>query len=122
LDRIDIFIDVPDIKVADLAQNKDEIEKSSSIKSRVIKAREIQSERYKGSSILTNSEANGHELEKYLMDSSKDILYKCVDKAKISARGYYRIVKLARTLADIEGADSLETSYVSEALSYRRIM
>ncbi|MDR0968624.1 MAG: YifB family Mg chelatase-like AAA ATPase [Holosporaceae bacterium] len=121
LDRIDIFIDVPDVKVSDFAQNRDEIEKSSSIRARVIKAREIQADRYKDSDILTNAEANGHELEHYLTAPAKEILYKCVDRAKISARGYYRIVKLARTLADIENADSINNVHVSEALSYRRI-
>jgi magnesium chelatase family protein len=121
LDRIDIFIDVPDVKVSDFAQNKEDIEKSSVIKSRVVIAREIQSERYKDLGIMTNAEANGHELEHYLSDSAVGILHKCIDMAKISARGYYRIVKLARTLADIEGSDSISSNHISEALSYRRL-
>jgi magnesium chelatase family protein len=122
LDRIDIFIDVPDVKISDFIQSRDEIEKSSAIKSRVIKAREIQLKRYEKSSIRTNAEANGHELEHYLADSSKEILYKCIDKSKISARGYYRVVKLARTLADMEETDSIEVSHISEALSYRKVI
>jgi magnesium chelatase family protein len=122
LDRIDMFVEVPDVRVADFIQNGDDIEKSSSIKNRVIGAREIQSDRYKESSIITNSEADGHELERYLTDSAKEILYKCVDKSKISARGYYRIVKLARTLGDLVGADSIGVDHISEALSYRRII
>ena len=120
--RIDIFIDVPDVKISDFVQNRDEIEKSSIIRNRVIKAREIQLDRYGKSSIMNNAEANGHELEHYLADSAKEILYKCIDKSKISARGYYRIVKLARTLADMEEADSIEVSHISEALSYRKIV
>jgi magnesium chelatase family protein len=122
LDRIDIFMDVPDIKISDFVQSKDEIEKSSTIKNRVVKAREIQLLRYRGSSIKTNAEANGHELEHYLTDAAKEILYKCIDKSKISARGYYRIVKLARTLADMENTDSIEDIHISEALSYRKII
>jgi magnesium chelatase family protein len=122
LDRIDIFIDIPDVKISDFAQSKDEIEKSSFIKTRVIKAREVQLERYKGSPILTNSEANGCDLEKYLADSAKELLYKCFDRAQISARGYYRIVKLSRTLADMDGSDSIENSHISEALSYKRVI
>jgi magnesium chelatase family protein len=122
LDRIDIFMDVPDIKILDFVQSKDEIEKSSAIKNRVIKAREIQLRRYKDSSIKTNAEANGHELEHYLTTAAKEILYKCIDKSKISARGYYRIVKLARTLADMENIDSIEDVHISEALSYRKII
>jgi magnesium chelatase family protein len=122
LDRVDIFIDVPDVKISDFVQSKDEIEKSASIKNRVVMAREIQLDRYKNSSIRTNSEANGHELEHYLTDSAKEILYKCIDKSKISARGYYRIVKLARTLADLEKSASIEINHISEALSYRKIV
>ncbi|MDR1235922.1 MAG: YifB family Mg chelatase-like AAA ATPase [Holosporaceae bacterium] len=121
LDRIDIFIDVPDVKVSDFAQNKEDIEKSSFIKNRVIKARKIQSERYKNLGFATNAEANGHELEHHLSKPAVEILHKCIDLAKISARGYYRIIKLARTLADTEGSDSVGSDHVSEALSYRRI-
>jgi magnesium chelatase family protein len=122
LDRIDIFIDVPDVKISDFVQSKDEIEKSSTIKSRVVNAREIQLRRYKDSSIKTNAEANGHELEHYLTSAAKEILYKCIDKSKISARGYYRIVKLAMTLADMENTDAIEDVHISEALSYRKII
>jgi magnesium chelatase family protein len=122
LDRIDIFVDVPDVKISDFVQNKEDIEKSSSIRERVIRAREIQFHRYRELSFMTNSEANGHELEHHLANSAKEILYKCVDKAKISARGYYRVLKLARTLADIEESSGIESHHVSEALSYRRII
>lgn len=122
LDRIDIFIDVPDVKVSDFSQSKDEIEPSSKVRERVIQARDMQAERYKDKRFSTNAEADGHELECYLTNEAKEILYKCVDKAKISARGYYRIVKLARTLSDLEGNDSIDKNHVSEALSYRRIL
>ncbi len=121
LDRIDIFVDVPDVTVADFAQDKSSIETSCDVRKRVIQAREIQAERYKNLSFSTNAEADGHELEKYLTDGAKEILYRCIDKAKISARGYYRIVKLARTLADIAGADSIDKLQISEALGYRRM-
>ncbi|MDR0555860.1 MAG: YifB family Mg chelatase-like AAA ATPase [Holosporaceae bacterium] len=120
LDRIDIFVDIPDVRLSDFAQNRADIEQSTAIRERVIRAREIQLDRYRGLSIMTNSEANGHELEHYLTDSAKEILYKCVDKAKISARGYYRIVKLARTLADTKESDSIAAEDISEALGYRR--
>jgi magnesium chelatase family protein len=121
LDRIDIFIDVPDVKLSDFVLSHENIEKSSKVRERVMLAREIQLQRYKDLPIMTNSEANGHELEHYLTDSAKEILYKCVDKAKISARGYYRIVKLARTLADTKGEGSILDEHVSEALGYRRL-
>ena len=121
LDRIDIFIDVPDVKVSDFSQSQEEIEPSKIIRERVTTARKIQLERYKNLKIQTNAEANGQELEKYLTDDAKQLLYRCVDNSKISARGYYRIIKLARTLADMEERDSIDKPHISESISYRRI-
>lgn len=122
LDRIDIFIDVPDVKVSDFSQSKDEIETSAAVRERVLQARNIQAERYKNRNFSTNSEADGSELECYLTNEAREILYKCVDKAKISARGYYRIIRLARTLSDLRGNDSIDKEQVAEALGYRRIL
>jgi len=122
LDRIDIFIDVPDIKITDFAQSKENIETSASIKKRIVRARNIQFDRYKELHYRTNAEADGHELEPYLTDSAKELLYKCIDKAQISARGYYRVVKLSRTLADIGECESIDADHISEALGYRRII
>ncbi|GHU10667.1 ATPase AAA [Alphaproteobacteria bacterium] len=121
LDRIDIFIDVPDVKISDFAQSKEDIEPSSVIRKRVMSARDIQADRYKGVHIKTNAEADGQELEKYIVENAKEILYKCVDKAKISARGYYRVLKLSRTLADLEQCDYIRPDHVYESMSYRRV-
>ncbi|MDR2067944.1 MAG: YifB family Mg chelatase-like AAA ATPase [Holosporaceae bacterium] len=121
LDRIDIFVDVPDVKISDFIQSQENIEKSEAIRTRVIAAREIQLDRYKNLQLSTNAEANGHELEHYLTDGAKEVLYKCIDRAKISARGYYRVVKLARTLADLAKSDVVDREQVMEALSHRRI-
>lgn len=122
LDRIDIFIDVPDVKIEDFKQSKDSIEPSSTIRKRVIEAREIQSHRYKDMPFKTNAEVDGHEIENYLTEEAKQLLYKCIDKAKISARGYYRVVKLSRTLADMGKSDSITKDHIAESLSYRRII
>lgn len=119
LDRIDIFLDIPDITVADLESEKSE--KSETIKQRVTAAREIQLQRFRGSEVHTNAEAQGEELEKYLDEKAKRLLYTCMDKNKISARGYYRIIKLARTLADLEAIDTIHSNHISEAIEYRRI-
>jgi magnesium chelatase family protein len=121
LDRIDIYVDVPDVKIADFAQSKEDIEPSLAIKERVVEARKIQLERYKNMPFKTNSEIGGSELEAYLTEDAKQLLYKCIDRAKISARGYYRVVKLSRTIADLNRSDSIGKDHVSEALSYRRI-
>lgn len=122
LDRIDIFIDVPDVKLEDFIQSKENIETSATIKKRVIEAREIQLYRYKNRTEKTNSEVDGHELEHYLTEDAKQLLYRCIDKTKISARGYYRIIKLSRTLADMSKSDSISKDHIAEAIGYRRIL
>jgi magnesium chelatase family protein len=122
LDRMDLFVDVPDVKAADFTQNREDIEKSSSIRMRVMAAREIQRDRYKNLFFCTNAEADGHELESNLTDGAKEILHRCIDRAKISARGYYRVIKLARTLADLVKSGPIEREHVTEAMSYRRIL
>ena len=120
LDRIDIYIDVPEVKVQDFYQDKSQLETSDIIRQRVIQAREIQYRRYGGNK--TNSEIEGTDLEKYLSDKGRNLLLSFVDKAKISARGFYRIIKLARTLADMSAEDSIGENHVAEALEYRRIV
>lgn len=122
LDRIDMFIDVPDVKLEDFVQPKEAIETSEKIRARVIEARKIQLERYKDRPERTNAEIDGHELEHYLSEKAKQLLYKCIDTAKISARGYYRIVKLARTLADMAGSEGIDEGHIAESLGYRRIL
>jgi magnesium chelatase family protein len=121
LDRIDIFMDVPDVKMSDFSQSKDDIEPSAVIRKRVTAAREIQATRYKDLPIKTNAEADGQELENQLKAEAKEVLYQCVDKIKISARGYYRVLKLSRTLADMENEDSIGARYIYEAMGYRRV-
>ena len=116
LDRIDIYVDVPDITVSDFQASAGE--PSTSIRERVTRARDIQRIRYGNN--RTNSEVRGNELEGYLTDEAKQILLACVEKGKISARGYYRIMKVARTLADLEQCSSIGATHISEALSYRR--
>lgn len=122
LDRIDIFVDVPDVKLEDFTQSKENIETSEKIKRRVLEARDIQLNRYKNQRIKTNSEVDGHELERYLTEPAKQLLYQCIDKAKVSARGYYRVLKLSRTLADMSKSASVNEDHVAEALGYRRII
>lgn len=120
LDRIDMYIDVPEVKIGDYYQDKSQLETSEVVRARVIDARRIQQERYKSNK--TNSEAKGTELEKYLAETARQVLYSFVDRAKISARGFYRVIKLARTLADLSLNDSIEENHIAEALSYRRIV
>lgn len=119
LDRIDIHIEVPNVKFESF-DNKEE-ENSVTIRERVNKVREIQKNRYKEYGIFTNSELTPKLIEKFckLNDSSKQILEKYFEKNKLSARSYSKILKIARTIADLENSKNIQDSHVLEALRYR---
>ena len=119
LDRIDIHIEVPNVKFESF-NNKEE-ENSATIRERVNKVREIQKNRYKECGIFTNSELTPKLIEKFcqLGNSSKQILEKYFEKNKLSARSYSKILKIARTIADLENSKNIQDSHVLEALRYR---
>lgn len=120
MDRIDIFIEVPSIKYEKLTEEATN-NQSEAVKKRVERAREIQRERFKNDKILTNSEMNIPEIKKYCEHDkqSRDILKKCVDSGKLSARGYHRILKVSRTIADLAEKEKIEREHVAESLMYR---
>lgn len=120
MDRIDIFIEVPAIKYEKLAETSSE-NQSKAVKERVEKAREIQKERFKNDKILTNSEMNIPEIKKYCGHDaqSQGLLKKYVDSGKLSARGYHRILKVARTIADLAEKEEMRYEHIAEALMYR---
>lgn len=124
IDRVDIFIEVPKVKTEKfhLSEKYDEAESSKSIKNRVQKARDIQLERFKDASITANSEMRTKEINKFCqLDGESDTLLKeAVDRLKLSARSYYRILKLARTIADLSGEEKIASSHILEALSFRK--
>ena len=117
LDRIDIHIEVPRIGKKELDQNTARGESSASIKQRVDMAYERQRERNR----CFNAELNVKQIEKccQLREQEKQILDTAMKKLNLSARAYHRILKLARTIADIEDSNNIETSHLSEAISYR---
>ncbi len=96
-------------------------EPSEAIAARVLKAREIQRERFRGSGIFTNSEMNSSQLERFcpLSEPCKDLLEKLIDRLGLSARAYTRIIKIARTIADLSGEQDILPVHLSEAASYR---
>jgi magnesium chelatase family protein len=102
-------------------------ENSAAIAARVAKARAVQKTRYAGlandSPIRTNAEADGTLLEKIAApdEAGRKLLAEAVERLKLSARGYHRMLRVARTLADLEGADGVRRLHVAEALSFRRI-
>jgi len=125
LDRIDIQVDVPAVQVSDLTAEAGE--PSGSVAARVAGAREVQEQRYSaldssGRTII-NAQADGKMLEQTapLSPDAQDLLNKAMERARLSARAYYRILRVARTIADLQGApDVLEKVHLAEALSYRR--
>lgn len=120
MDRVDIFVTVPQLKYDKLVA-KDEKKSSKILKEKVKKAREIQKERFKKEKILTNSEINIPGIKKHCQtdNRSQELLRKYVDSGKLSARGYHRVLKVARTIADLDGSEKISFNHVSEALMYR---
>ena len=121
LDRIDIQVDVPRLTPAELMAVGDAEENSAMIRKRVIKAREIQAERYKNESILTNSELTSELIKKYckLDENSRILLKSAIVKFQLSGRRYDRILKLARTIADLAGSKEITQLHLTQALQYK---
>ncbi len=122
LDRIDIHIEVNQIKYKQFEKNK-KIETSKEIKKRVNKARKIQKERYKRYGIYSNSELTPKLIENFceLNNQSKKILEIAFDKLELSTRAYNRILKVARTIADLEECTKIEERHLVEAIQYRSL-
>jgi magnesium chelatase family protein len=122
LDRIDIHIDVPAVKFRELASDQP-AESSEEIRERVVRARRVQLERFVGESIFCNAQMSPRLIRKYcIIDSaSKALLENAITRLGLSARAYDRILKVSRTLADIEGKPDIGPSHVSEAIQYRTL-
>lgn len=122
LDRIDLQIEVSRVPYQKLNSYKKE-ETSEEIRKRVNKARKIQLERYKGQKIFSNSELTPALIEKYcrLDNKSKEILEEAFEKLGLSARAYGRILKVARTIADLENSKEIKTQHLAEAIQYRSL-
>lgn len=121
LDRIDLQVDVPRLTPEELLNIDSEEEDSQTIRKRVVKARQIQIERYKNDGILTNSELTSELIKKYckLDKSSEDILKMAIVKYQLSGRRYDRILKLARTIADLDNSGDIKQIHLMQALQYR---
>lgn len=122
LDRIDLKIDVDRVSFVDLKSGKLE-ESSEEVKKRVDKARQIQLERFKGEKIYCNAKMNSRLIKKYccIDDDSEKLIETAFEKFHMSARGYNRILKVARTIADLAGSENIELAHVAEAIAYRTI-
>lgn len=122
LDRIDIQVEVSSIKYNKLESNT-QSESSSEIRKRVNKARKIQLERYKKHKIFSNSELTPKLMQKYckLDEAGKKILKNAFEKLNLSARAHDRILKVARTIADLDEKENIEAKHIAEAIQYRSL-
>lgn len=123
LDRIDIRIDVPAVSAGDMIGSKPG-EASAAVAERVAHARKIQRERYAGidlPGVYTNSAAPSSAIEQIVAPDaeSRDLLLKAAETFNLSARAYHRVLKVARTLADLAGSQTVSRPHIAEALSYR---
>ncbi|AKJ96199.1 ATP-dependent protease [Thioalkalivibrio versutus] len=119
LDRIDLAIEVPRIPPGDLAGSADASEDSASVAKRVARARKVQRERQNG----LNSALDGSALDRYavLGTADRELLDKAAERFRLSARAYHRILRVARSIADLNDAKAIATQHLTEALSYRAL-
>ena len=121
-DRIDMHVEVPGVSAADLALPPPS-EGSAEVAQRVAKARDVQRARYAGHAVRTNAQAEGELLDKVATPDAAGtrLLTEAADRMRLTARGYHRVLRVARTIADLAGAPQVGRPQVAEALSYRRL-
>ncbi len=122
LDRIDLHVEVPAVPYRDLKQEVD-AESSEAIRTRIAAARAIQSSRFARSTIYCNAQMRSRHIRKncQIDSASSQLLETAVDKLGLSARAYNRILKIARTIADLEHTENIAASHISEAIQYRSL-
>lgn len=120
MDRIDLHIEVPLIKFEKLSQNE-LAEKSEIVRKRIIETREVQLQRFKRNSIFSNSEMENKHIREFCQigDEEKNLLRSAIDKMNLSPRAYHRLLKVARTIADLEKSKNIEIPHLAEAIQYR---
>ena len=120
LDRIDLHVEVPAVKV-DKLTGEAEAESSETIRERTQKAREAQLKRFENTDLTSNSEMGPKEIKEFckLDPDCLNLLRAAVSKMQLSARAYHRVLKIARTIADLEGSENINTQHIAEALQYR---
>lgn len=123
LDRIDLHIEVPALKVDELTEENPPAESSKTIRMRIENARKIQLKRFQGTKIYTNAQMSGKMIRKYcpIKQDGKKLLKSAIEKLNLSARAYDRILKVSRTIADLEGSEEITTQHIAEAIQYRTL-
>ncbi len=123
LDRIDLHVEVTPVAFSELSSTQ-EFEKSERIRERVIKARDIQTERYKNSEgVYANAQMSSKQLKEICVISTpaQNLLKTAMEKLNLSARAYDRILKVSRTIADLEGSENIQPQHLAEAIQYRSL-
>ena len=124
LDRIDIHIDVPSVNYRELRSGA-VTEDSLAIRTRVIRARDVQLARFasQGERLYANAQMGSREIRKYceLGGESEHLLERAMSKQGLSARAHDRILKVSRTIADLSGAENIEPGHIAEAIQYRTL-
>ncbi len=126
LDRIDIHLEVPRINDDELlgeAESSSSSETSAAVRARVIQARNRQAERFRCTGIYSNAEMTPSQIKEFciLDDTTRELMKRAIQRMNLSARGYDRILRLSRTLADLEGYDTIQSHHIAEALQYRAL-
>lgn len=122
LDRIDLHVEVTPVPFSQLSAVKKE-ESSESIREKVIRARDVQLERFKNSGIYCNAQMSSKQLKEICVidNIGQALLKRAMEKLSLSARAYDRILKVSRTIADIEGSENIKPEYLAEAIQYRSL-
>lgn len=120
LDRVDVFVDVPPVEYEKLVQDSPS-EGSKGPRQRVEQAREVQRDRFKDNGFLCNSEMGPSEVWEHcqLDDAARSVLQTAAQRLTLSARAFHRVLKVSRTIADLDGSDTIGVSHLAEALQYR---
>ena len=123
MDRFDLRVDVPPVSWQDLDLPADG-EKSATVAARVQAAREIQAERFEGLEVRVNAEAEGELLDEIARPDAEGraLLQRVAERFGLTARGYHRVLRVARTIADLEGAADISRAHIAEAVSYRTVL
>ena len=120
IDRVDIFVEVPHIDYEKLADDRLG-EKSEGVRARVEAARKIQRQRFEGTKLACNAEMTPTEVREFCQveESAQSLLKAAMKQLYLSARAFHRILKIGRTIADLENADIIKANHIAEAIQYR---
>ncbi len=124
MDRIDIHVDVPPVRFKEMSERGSPGgESSSSMRGRVLAARERQSARLRGEGVFANAQMSSRQIRRFcgLNEECERLLERVMTRQGLSARAYDRILKVSRTIADLEGSGEIGTAHVAEAVGYRSL-